>query len=189
MFNNLKTDGIGTGVVIWQSKNTQVAQGGFTLDDATLAVGTIVPAGTPIGFDEATRLAKPLKSGVAQANATNTATAYKVLKGHLLKVGMTIIAGAGTGRSITEIDTTDPAFDLLTVGTTIGVAVTAGDPIYVADLGFTPKGLLYESVVIGANGLAEATVVLRGTVYARRIVPVSAVVRAKLPLIIFSESF
>ena len=190
MFNTSKTDGISTGVVVWQSKNTQVAQGGFTLDDATLPVGSIIPIGTPIGFDESTRLAKVGKMAIAQASATNVAVEYKVLKGHIFTVGMLINSGAGTAQAITEIDTSNANYDLVKVGTTLGVAVTAGDAIFVGDIGATaPKGLLYASVEIGANGLAEVTVVLRGTVYARRIPPVPTAVRAKLPLIIFSESY
>lgn len=191
MFNNVRTDGIGTSVVVWQSKNTQVAQGGFTLDDDNFAALDIIPVGAPIGFDEATRLAKVGKVGIAQAAAGNTDVTYKVLKGSLLKVGMEISSGASaTPRAITEIDTTDGAFDLLTVATTMGVTVAVGIDIFVDDIGYTaPKGLLYSNVEIGANLLAEITVGVRGTVYARRIAPISVVSKAKLPLIIFSESF
>lgn len=190
MFNTTRTDGISAGVVIWQSKNTQVAQGGFTLDDSLFAEGEVILAGTPIGYDEATRLAKVGKYGVAQAGATDTATQYKLLKGHVLKVGMEINSGAGTAQAITVIDTTDANFDLITVGTTIGVTITTGDAYVVDDLGVTGKqSLLYAPVVIGGNGLADVTVVLRGTVYARRIAPVPASIQANMPLIIFSESF
>lgn len=179
------------GIVIWQGKNTQVAQGGFTLDDSAFATeGLVIPAGTPIGFDESTRKAKVGKYGVAQANATNTATEYKILKGSILAVGMSINSGAGTARAITAIDKTNADYDTVTVDTTIGVAVTAGDSIFVSDLGTTSlKGLLYEDAVIDSNGVVDIAVVLRGTVYARRIQPIPATVKAALPLIIFSESF
>lgn len=190
MFNNNKTDGISTGMVVWQSKNLQVAQGGFTLDDSNFAVGSVIPVGTPIGFDEATRLAKVAKIGVAQANATNSATTYKVLKGHILKVGMSVKTGASDSKAITEIDTTNELYDVITVEATLGVVVATGDSIYVDDAGYsTVKGLLYSNVEIGANGLADVTVVLRGTVYARRITPIPVVIKEKMPLIIFSESF
>lgn len=87
----------------------QVAQGGFTLDDSAYATeGTVVPAGIPIGFDESTRKAKVCKFGIAQADATDAATAYKVEKGHNLAVGMTVISGAAAaGKKITAIDTDD----------------------------------------------------------------------------------
>ena len=54
----IKKEYIPSGITIWQSKNTQVAQGGFTLNDAAFAIeNLVVPAGTPIGFDESTRVA------------------------------------------------------------------------------------------------------------------------------------
>lgn len=190
MFQNKKTDGISTGVVIWQSKNTQVAQGGFTLDDSAFPEGSEIPSGTVIAYDESTRLAKVSKSAVMQASATNTAVDYKVLKGHVLRVGMTIKTGAGTAQAITAIDKTDAAFDKVTVGTTIGAAAAVGAEVFVDDAGYSgTKGLLYSGVIIGNNGIADVTVVIRGTVYARRIPPVSAAVQAKMPNIIFSQSF
>ena len=187
---NIKKETIKSGIVIFQD-DVKVAQGGFLLDDVAFTTeGLVIPAGTPIGFDESTRIAKVCKIGVAQANATNTATTYKVLKGSLLKVGMSINSGAGTARSITEIDTTNADYDLLTVGSTIGVAVTAGDAIFVSDAGYTGvKGLLYEDATINSNGVVDVAVVLHGAVYARRIPPVPATIQAKLPLIIFSQSF
>lgn len=188
----IKKEYIPSGVPIWQSKNTQVAQGGFTLNDAAFATeGLVIPAGIPIGFDESTRIATIGKFAVAQASATNSAVEYKVLKGHKLAVGMSIVSGAaGTARAITVIDTTNADYDLITVGTTLGVVIAVGDSIYVADAGYTKlKGLLYEDAIIDSNGVADISVVLRGTVYARRIVPVPATVQAKLPLIIFSQSY
>ena len=179
------------GIPIWQSKNTQVAQGGFTLDDSAFATeGVYVPAGIPIGFDESTRKAKVAKLAVAQAGATDTATDYKVLKGHYLAVGMSIKSGASEAKAITAIDASNADYDLITVAETLGVEVATGDAIFVDDAGYTGlKGLLYEDVVIDSNGVADVAVVLRGTVYARRIVPVPASIQAKLPLIIFSQSY
>lgn len=168
----------------------ETAQGGFTLDDSVaVTAGLEVAAGTVIGFDESTRKAKVGKFGVAQASATNSATAYRVLKGHTLAVGMTIKAeDGGTGRAIDSIDATDPDYDELTVLTTIGQAVDAGDALYVDDIGYSaPKGLAYAPFT--AEGNAEVAVMNRGTVYHRRVPPVPAVVKAKLPNIIFSESY
>ena len=49
------------GIPIWQSKNTQVAQGGYLLHDSAFSTeGTVVPAGIPIGFDDTTRKADAL---------------------------------------------------------------------------------------------------------------------------------
>jgi hypothetical protein len=187
---NIKRETVKSGIVVFQD-DVKVAQGGFLLDDAAFTTdGLVIPVGTPIGFDESTRIAKVCKVAVAQANATNSAVTYKVLKGHLLKVGSVINSGAGSAQAITAIDTTNADYDVLTVGTTLGVAVAAGDAIFVADAGYTGvKGLLYEDATINSNGVVDVAVVLHGTVYARRIPPVPATIQAKLPLIIFSQSF
>jgi hypothetical protein len=180
------------GIPIWQSKNTQVAQGGFLLHDAAFSTeGTVVPAGIPIGFDEATRKAKVGKFAVMQATATASATDYKILKGHKLKVGMALTTtGASGAQNITEITTTAQDYDVVKLSATLGVALSVGDALFVNDEGFTQlKGLLYEDVIIDSNGIADVAVVLHGTVYARRIVPVPDAIQAKLPLIIFSQSY
>jgi hypothetical protein len=168
----------------------EVAQGGFTLDDSGFVSGDVVPAGTVIGFDESTRIAKVAKAGKLQANVANNVTAYPVLKGHQFKVGQSITVSGGTPRAITSITTTDPDFDALNVGTTIGAAASAGAAIYVSDAGYTgAKGLLYADAVIDSNGIADIAVVLRGTVYDRRIAPIPDSLKATLLHIIFSQSY
>ena len=179
----------GSGIPVWQG-DIDVAQGGFTLDDAAFAAGVTVPAGTPIGFDESTRIAKVAKVAQVTEDAANNATQYKIKKNSNIVVGSSIKSGASAAKSVTAKDTTNAAYDLITVATTLGVAVTTGDTIFIDDAGYSGiKGLSYEDVVVGANGIASLSVVMHGTVYARRITPVPAGIRAKLPLIIFSESF
>lgn len=103
-------------------KVLEMARGGFTLDATGLTVGEIIPAGTPMVFDEATRKAKK-------------------------------------------------------------AALTGTAPNETSDA----KGLLYTDIKIEAN--APVDVVLRGTVYARRVTPaINAAHKKALPLIIFSES-
>lgn len=104
-------------------KVLETARGGFTLDATGLTAGDVIPAGTPIAFDESTRKAK---------KATLTGTA----------------------------------------------------PNQTSDA----KGLLYKAVKVQDS--APVDVVLRGTVYARRVTPaIDTAHREALPLIIFSESF
>jgi hypothetical protein len=179
-----------SGVPVFQ-KIFETAQGGFTLDETVLVAGTVIPAGTVIGFDETTRKAKPFKGGVLQANATNVATTYRILKGSNVAVGMSLFLAGGTARAITAIDTSNASYDELTVGTTIGVAATAGDTIYVVDDGFAKaKGLLLDDATVPASGTTETiAVMIRGTVYHNRIAPVSAVVQALMKNIIFSDSY
>lgn len=176
------------GVPVFQTV-LETAQGGFTLDDTALTAGADLAPGLVVGFDESTRKAKIAKMAVLQAAATNVATEYRVLKGHTLKVGNSIkVEDGGTARAIDSIVTTDPDYDAINVLTTIGTAGDAGDAVYVDDIGYSaPKGLLYAPSI--AEGNAELAVMIRGTVYHRRIAPVPAVVKAKMPNIIFSESY
>lgn len=171
---------------------SNTAQGGFLLVDSVAVTGYAggqIQSGTVIGFDETTRNAKVCKAAVMQASATNVATAYPVLKGHNLKVGYTVVLQeGGTGRAITSIDTSNGAFDTITVGTTIGVATNAGSALFVSDIGYTAaKGLLLDSV--DALASADLAVVTRGTVYENRIPSVPATVKALIPNMIFSKSF
>jgi hypothetical protein len=62
--------------------------------------------------------------------ATNTATTYKVAKGHHFKVGDFVMFKTGAkAYAITAIDTSALTHDTLTVGTTLGVAVEPGTAI------------------------------------------------------------
>lgn len=107
-----------TGKIVIFQKVLETARGGFSLNATGLTEGGTLKAGTPMAFDETTRIAK-----VANADGTDV------------------------------------------------------------------KGLLYDDVRI--EGSAPVAVVTRGTVYENRLVPaqVTAAVKAKLPLIIFSKSF
>lgn len=172
------------------------AQGGFTLDTTGSDTGSVVPAGSVMGIDEATRKAKPLKVATVYEDATNVATDLKLKKGHLLIVGSVVAAViGGKAYAVTVLDTTNAAYDVITVGTTLGVALTAGDAIFessatgaaVAALKVTPSGLLFQDVKSGVN--EPVAVVLRATVYERRIPVVPTAVKALLPNIIFSKSF
>jgi hypothetical protein len=179
---------LNAGIPIFQ-KIIETAQGGFTLSEPTLPVGTTVPAGTVIGYDESTRLAVVAKFGVLQAAALNSDVTYKVLKGSNLAIGMSINLPGGTARAITAIDVSNANYDLLTVGTTIGVAAAAGIGAFVSDAGYNAglKGLLMHDhdVAVGE----DVALVLRGTVYANRIAPVPASIQALIPTIIFSKSY
>lgn len=186
---DIKTQKAKSGVPIWQTKTLENASGGFTLEDEYRA-GEVIPAGTPIGFDESTRKAKVAKIAVLQAQASNSETNYKALKGSVLELGMKLKYGSATEQTITKIDRTNDEYDVITLSATLGVQVPKGGVLFVNDEGYSSmKGLLYESVTIGANKLADIAVTIRGTVYARRIPPISKELREKMPNIIFSESY
>lgn len=183
-------------IPVWQGigKDIQLAQGGFSLVVTGLLAGVNLPAGTPMTYDEAARTATIMATGVMYATAGGSATSYQILKGSPLKVGDYLATGAAGGKAyaITAIDTTTSTlYDALTVGTSIGAA-TAGDLVYAstatgatASAYPTMKGLLYDDTIIGTG--ESVSIVIRGTVYARR-VPYNATIEAALPKIIYSQS-
>ncbi len=175
------------------NKDIQLDQGGFGLDITDLVVGSILPKGTPMIVNEQTRLAKPLLLAALYENAASNAVNYKVKKGHTLIVGKNFAAApGGAAYAITAIDTTNAAFDTITVGTTLGVALSANDFVFgssatgasAASFGGVNR-LLYDDVKV-ESGKTVSTVI-RATVYARR-VPFSAGLEAALPRIIYSQS-
>ena len=187
-----------SGIPVYQgtAKDIQLLQGGCLLNTTGLTAGNIIPAGTPVVYDEVTRVASILHNARAQANAGASAVNYPVEKGHSLVVGDYLAAGAVGGKAypITAIDTSNASFDTITVGTTIG-AVTAGDLLFASTAtGATASalpainGLTYDEVIVSSN--ISLSVVIRGTVYARR-VPWSAAIEALsgLKQFIYSKSY
>lgn len=156
-------------------KDIQLSQGGYALVSTTLPLGTIIPAGTPVLFDEAARTASILGAGTLQAAATGGATvAYKINKGHTLQIGNYLAAVVGgKAYAITAIDQSNSAYDTVTVGTTLG-DIALGATVFVSTAtGATSaalpasNGLLYDDIV--SDPSASLSVVIRGTVYARRL--------------------
>lgn len=187
-----------SGIPVYQgtAKDIQLLQGGCLLNTTGLTAGSIIPAGTPVVYDEVTRVASILHNARAQANAGASAVNYPVEKGHSLAVGDYLASGAVGGKAfaITAIDTSNASFDTITVGTTIG-AVTAGDLLFASTAtGATASalpainGLTYDEVIVSSN--ISLSVVIRGTVYARR-VPWSAAIEALsgLKQFIYSKSY
>lgn len=183
------------GIPVFQGtgKDIQLAQGGFLLDTTGLVAGFVLKAGTPMIYNEFTRKAKPIATGQVVEAAAADATSYKISKGSPLKVGDNFAAKVGDkAYPITAIDKSNSAHDVVTVGTTIG-AVTAGSMVFASSTtGATNSafgdvnGLLYRDQIVAEN--ESCSVVIRGTVYARR-VPYSADLEAALPRIIYSQSY
>lgn len=190
-----KTELTGEIPVFQHDKAYHLSQGGFNLDLTGLVAGVKVPAGSVLGFDEATRVAQVLKTATVVEVAASDAVAYKVAKGGLFKVG-DILGNGGVSKAITAIDTSNASYDLLTVSATIGAAAegailfaSAAAAASNALLAVTPKGLLEMSQVVPTDDYVYVNVVLRGTVYERRIPGVPASVKTTLSNIIFSQSF
>jgi len=167
---------------------------GVTVAGADL-VQAVLAEGTPIGVDT-NGLYHVVKVAKLAANATNSATTYTVKKGHNFKVGDVImLATNGKAYAITAIATNseDTTCDDLTVGTTLGVAATAGDPIYqAAAAGASGSAFKYKAtalvgesydVVNGGNIFVNATTI--GQVKESNIPFIGAAVKALLTHINF----
>jgi len=133
--------------VLWPEESVYKATGGFTLDKTNLKEGAdFLDKGAVMNVNFATRIAKVVKTAVVNTNATSSATAILVNKMHQLKVGDYIgKTVGGAAYAISAIDTTNAAYDTVTVATTLGVALTAGD-------------VLFQSSATGAAAAAESNV-------------------------------
>lgn len=98
--------------------------GGVTVKVANLG-GTALFEGTPLGMG-ADGLWNVCKTAQVITEANNAATKYEVAKGHHFKVGDRFATADCNGQTITSIDKSDPAKDVITVGTTLGATVKAG---------------------------------------------------------------
>lgn len=166
--------------------------GGVTIASADFNEGDIVPIGTLVGRD-GNGLYHALKTATLQANVTNVATAYPVLKGHFYKVGDVIALGTGGKASaITAINTTNPAFDTITVSATLGAAATAGDGLVegaVATTGtdsaskYVPTAITARSIQIVKGDTNTVGAWTTADVYAQRVPAVPATIKALVPFI------
>lgn len=162
---------------------------GITVSAADLTQ-KVLHEGTPVGKDE-NGLYHVVKVAVLSADATNTATAYTVKKGHNFKVGDVVMLATGSkAYTITEIATNadDATSDDLTVDTTLGTAAKAGDSLYLAakagDSGsafkYAPVALVGESYDVYelSNHIVNAWTI--GQIRESNIPPIGAEVKAKL---------
>lgn len=153
-----------------------------------------VEDGTPVGVDSngiyhVTKTAKVIEA------AANTATEYKVAKKHNFKVGEFIALKTGdVAYAITAIDTSDADYDVLTVGTTLGVAAAVGDVIFqaAAESATTTSAFKYKPVGLTGTGFDilagnnhSSDIVVRGSVKKDLAAPSGTYVQAALPLIRF----
>jgi hypothetical protein len=98
--------------------------GGVTISVANLG-GSALFEGTPIGKGS-NGLYVVCKTAQIITAATNDATAYDVSKEHHFKVGDRFATDTANGQLITAIDKSNAVKDVITVGTTLGVAITVG---------------------------------------------------------------
>lgn len=190
-----------TGIPVWQGKgkDMQIVQGGFALVATGLPRDTIMPAGSPVTYDEAARTAIVYGVATLQAAATGSPTTYRLNKGHgFIATNVIALSALSTGAgafAITAIDTSNTAYDLITVGTTLGNAAVGTGVYFSSATGASASayppainGLLYDDTF--GNVGESVSVVIRGTAYARRLPAYSAGLAALTGLknIIFSQS-
>lgn len=189
-------------VPIWQGtkKDMQIVQGGFALAATGLTPGATIPAGTPGIYDEAARTFTIVGGGSLQGIASGSPTTYRLNKGSTVKVGdFASLTIGGPAFAITAIDITNAAFDVITVGTTLGNAAVGANVYVSSATGASAgaynagiNGLLYDDRIVPVAGVVESvSVVIRGTIYARRITfanTVALAAIAALKNIVWSQS-
>lgn len=164
--------------------------GGVTIASADFNEGDIVPIGSLIGRDS-NGLYHVIKVATLQANATNVATTYNVLKGHPYKVGDVIaLATGGKASAITAINTSNANYDVITVSATLGAAATAGDGLFeaaVATAGtdsavkYVPSAVTARSIQISKNDTNTVGAWTRADLYASRAPVAAASLKALVP--------
>lgn len=97
--------------------------GGVTVSVANLG-GSALFEGTPIGKGS-NGLYVVCKTAQIITAAANDAVVYEVAKGHHFQVGDRFATASCNGQLITTIDKSNSAKDIITVGTTLGAAITA----------------------------------------------------------------
>lgn len=175
--------------------------GGGTIDpDDFQSATTEMLEGAIVGVDS-NGLYHLVKTAELYEDEADSETAYKVLKGHEFVVGDFLMAAVDTGSkcyAITEIDTTSSEdYDILTVGTSLGLAMLDGDCLMqgtaeAAGAGggvykYDPAGIAMQGVDL-TSGIDNqgCAIMVRGTVIESLLpYPVDANVKALLPLIRF----
>lgn len=152
------------GMIIKRQKDNRVVKcilhrvadipGGVTVKVADLG-GSSLFEGTPIAIDS-DGLGHVCKTAQVIAEAVNDAVAYDVAKGHHFKVGDRFATAACNGQTITAIDKSDAAKDVITVGTTLGAKIDAGTCAFESSganktLKYTPKVFAGSNEDVNAN--------------------------------------
>jgi hypothetical protein len=172
--------------------------GGGTVDPDDFQTATDTMLEGSIVGEDSNGLFHLVKTAELYENEADTETAYKVLKNHEFVVGDFMMFSGITGsaaEAITEIDTTTSEdYDILTVGTTLGLALTAGQCLVQATAQaasgngaykYTAAGVSRNSVDLTLDNLG-CGIVMRGRVRVSQMpYSVDAAVKALLPLINF----
>lgn len=187
---NLKKTVMAGGTVVWK-KILEVFDGGFTLETDGFVDGTVLPEGSLLKINEATRKATPVKTGVT--GKTGTAKNLYVVQGHHFQVGDYIVADGATAVAIKSISPTGE-LDHIVTATGIGATATGAIVLNSATGGTgvafktAPNAISLFDTKIEAG--ASVAAVRRGTAYSRRIQAHTAGLVSTIPATIqLSDSF
>lgn len=154
--------------ILWNEGNAVRATSGGTVVSSELPTATTyLEKGCPVRLNYSTGAINVVKSAKLYADAAVDAVVYQVEKNHFFKVGdffTTFDADSVKAYAITEIDTTtNTTHDVITVGTSLGVALTAADVIIMVQvdaedavggagvLKYIPNGLIGDNVKIAGS--------------------------------------
>lgn len=128
--------------------------GGVTVCTSELG-GSALVEGTPLAYAAADGMYHVCKTALIVTDAASNATAYEVAKGHHFKVGDIFATEGADGQAITAIDkTTNADKDVITVGTTLGVAITAAS-----------KTVAFQAAAAGGKVVKYPPVAVAGSSY------------------------
>lgn len=194
-----KVSSTGTQIPVYYGQYPETFIGGFTLDTSNLATAIaaglqLLQAGSVVNVDEYTRRMKLIKTASLQAAALSSDTIYKFNKGHLFVVGEFVgFTVGGLAVTISAIDTSNAAYDSVTLSATLAVAIPAFGALYQAlaagstgALISTPSGLTLRDEQIATA--KDFTVVRGGAVYSRRTTGHPVGIQSFMPKITFSNS-
>lgn len=188
MQNSRKSD-VAAEKVVFATKIEDII-GGITLAAADFVDGDIVPAGTVVGKDN-DGLFHALKTAKVLLAANNSAVDYRVTKGHGFKIGDFMAYATGAkAYAITAIDKSNADYDVITLGTTLGVAVPLNATVFQAlaesstttsAFKTTPLAVIGHTVQIIAGDSNTVDAWLRSSLYEVNAPPVNAAIKLALP--------
>lgn len=145
---------------LWRGE-CEVLPGGFNLKSATtLSTGELVKRGTPLFVDFENMECAVVKAAVVVSGGTTSAP--RVPKGSHIAVGDKLVketADTDTGVTVSAINTSNAAYDVLTLSAAIS-GLTAGDILQEADKAgsgavpkYAPNAVVAADHVVNKNGV------------------------------------
>lgn len=133
-------------------------KGGFNLETEGLSGQTHVPVLCPLRIDHAARKAYVVINVKVVEAAAADATSIKIQKGSFAKVGMIVMLAASVFATISAINTSESAYDELTLAAAPGAAIPSGAVLTEAE-----KVKLSAAVFANAAAAATSVKIVKGS--------------------------